>query len=83
MISDTKGLSRRTLLIAAATAPALTLTLGHAQAASMPQTAVSYQTTPKDGKACKACKLFVAPSSCKVVSGTISETGWCKLWVAA
>jgi hypothetical protein len=75
------GVSRRTLLIAAATAPALGF--GLAQAATLPKTAVSYQDSPKDGKDCKGCKLFVAPSSCKTVSGNISPDGWCKLWVGA
>jgi hypothetical protein len=75
------GVSRRTvLLIAAAAAPALTL--GRAEAGTLPKSAVSYQETPHDGKDCKACNLFIAPSSCKSVSGTISPTGWCKIWVA-
>jgi hypothetical protein len=76
------GVSRRTLLFAAAAA-APALALGRAEAAALPQAAVSYQDSPKDGKDCKACKLFVAPSSCKTVSGTISPNGWCKLWVKA
>ncbi len=75
------GVSRRTVLIAAATTPALAF--GRAEAASLPPSAVAYRDTPKDGKDCKGCKLFVAPSSCKTVSGTISPNGWCKLWVKA
>ena len=76
------GLSRRTVLIAAAAA-APAMALGRAEAASLPPSAVGYRDSPKDGKDCKGCKLFVAPSSCKSVSGTISPNGWCKLWVAA
>jgi hypothetical protein len=80
--SSNPGVSRRTLLLAAAAA-APALALGRAEAAGLPQTAVSYQESPKDGKDCKGCKLFVAPASCKSVSGTISPNGWCKLWVKA
>ena len=73
-------LSRRTVLIAAAGAAPL-LALGTARAAQLPQTTVSYQATPKDGKQCSDCNLFVAPSSCKTVGGEIAPTGWCKLFV--
>jgi hypothetical protein len=38
---------------------------------------VQYQTTPKDGAKCSLCVNFVAPSSCKIVSGTIDPNGWC------
>jgi hypothetical protein len=81
MKTDTLHISRRALLVAAASVPVLAL--GPAEAATLPQSAVSYQETAKDGKDCKGCKLFVAPSSCKTVSGKISPHGWCKLWVAA
>jgi hypothetical protein len=74
--------SRRTVLIAAAgTAPLLALSATGAKAAKLAQSAVKYQPTPKDGKQCDGCKLFVAPSSCKSVDGTIAPTGWCALWV--
>ena len=76
------NVNRRTILLAAAfAAPALALALGRAEAATLPPTAVAYQDTPKDGKQCDGCKLFVAPASCKSVSGVISPKGWCKLWV--
>ncbi len=75
-----KLVSRRTVLIAAAGAAPL-LALGSAEAAGLPPTAVSYQATPKDGKQCDGCNLFIAPKSCKSVTGEISPTGWCKLWV--
>jgi len=76
------SVSRRTVLFAAAAA-APVLVLGRVEAATLPQSAVAYQDSPKDGKQCDGCKLFVAPSSCKSVSGTISPKGWCKLWVKA
>ena len=76
-----KTLSRRTILIAAAGAAPLLSFGGEAKASQLPQTAVSYQTTPKDGKQCSDCNLFVAPKSCKTVGGEIAPTGWCKLFV--
>ena len=49
---NTAGVSRRTVLLAAAgAAPLLALTGGQAQA-KIAQTAVHYQTSPKDGKQC-------------------------------
>ncbi len=45
--------SRRAVLLAAAGgAPLLALGAGAAKAAGLPQTAVAYQATPKDGKQC-------------------------------
>ena len=74
--------SRRTVLIAAAGAvPLLALAATGAQAAKLAQGAVKYQDSPKDGKQCDGCKLFVAPNSCKSVAGDISSKGWCALWV--
>jgi hypothetical protein len=76
-----KGVSRRTVLTAAASAvPALALMTSAAEA-KMAQAAVHYQTTPKDGHQCDGCTFFVAPNSCKMVEGDISPTGWCMLWV--
>ena len=78
--------SRRTVLFAAAGAvPLLALMSGSAQA-KMAQTAVRYQDSPKDGRQCDGCKLFIAPNACKSVGGKsvggdISPKGWCALWV--
>jgi hypothetical protein len=74
------SISRRAVLIAAAGAAPLFVS-GSAPAAQLAPTAVSYQAAPKDGKKCSDCKLFVAPRSCKSVSGDIAPEGWCKLWV--
>ncbi|MGD0639750.1 MAG: high potential iron sulfur protein [Roseiarcus sp.] len=80
--SNSKVLNRRTLLIAAAgAAPLLALGAGRASAAGLPQSAVAYQTSPREDKQCGGCNLFVAPSSCKSVSGAVTPNGWCKLWV--
>ena len=77
---NVSGLSRRTVLIAAAGLAPLVAAVG-AKAAALPQSAVAYQATPKDGKQCSTCTLFVEPHSCKSVSGDIAPTGWCKLYV--
>lgn len=78
---NSKSVSRRTVLLAAGAAPLLAIGARNAQAAGLPQSAVGYQTSPKDGKQCDGCNLFVAPNSCKSVAGEITPTGWCKLWV--
>ncbi|MGD0186869.1 MAG: high potential iron sulfur protein [Roseiarcus sp.] len=79
---NVKSVNRRTVLLAAAgAAPLLAMGARSAMAAGLPQSAVSYQASPKDGKQCDGCNLFVAPASCKSVAGTIAPTGWCKLWV--
>jgi len=79
---NTSGVSRRTVLFAAAAgaAPLLARTGGQAQA-KMAQAGVHYQATPKDGKQCDGCNLFIAPNGCKMVDGDIAPTGWCVLWV--
>ena len=75
-----KGVSRRTVLLAAAAAaPALALMTTGAQA-KMAQAAAQYQTEPKDGKQCDGCNFFIAPNACKMVDGDISATGYCILW---
>jgi hypothetical protein len=80
-MSDSKTVfDRRTILVAAAGA-ALAFGVTGARAAKMSQTAARYQPTPKDGKQCDGCSLFVAPGSCKSVDGAISPKGWCMLWV--
>ncbi len=54
---------------------------GSASASSkMAQSAVSYQQTPKGKSRCDACTQWQAPSSCKVVNGVISPTGWCTIF---
>ena len=44
------------------------------------QKAVAYQDTPKGPQRCDSCTYFEPPSSCKVVAGTISPSGWCQLY---
>ena len=74
------GITRRKVLIAAATStPAFALMAGTAEA-KIQQAAVKYQTEPKDGKQCSECNFFIAPNACKQVAGDISPTGYCLLW---
>ena len=76
------GISRRTVLFAAAgAAPVLALMSGPAQA-KMAQAAVKYQPEPKEGHQCDGCNFFVEPNACKLVDGDISPKGWCALWAA-
>ena len=80
--TELAGVSRRTALIAAVgVAPLLALGATGAKAAKLSQKAARYQDSPKDGKQCDGCNLFVAPNACKSVDGTISPKGWCMLWV--
>ena len=77
-----KKVSRRTLLIGAA--GALPLIAFGATGAKRPRwrrPRCAIRQTPKDGKQCSGCNLFIAPNACKTVDGTISPTGWCALWV--
>jgi hypothetical protein len=72
---------RRELITAAlggllATLPAL----AGEQQPKMSQIAAAYQSTPKGLFSCAVCTLFIRPRSCKVVSGDISPTGWCKFF---
>jgi hypothetical protein len=56
-------------------------TQAHAQAAKTPQAVVRYQDTPKGNQRCDNCLRFEAPSSCQTVAGTVSEQGWCLVYV--
>jgi hypothetical protein len=42
--------------------------------------AMQYQPTPKGKQRCDNCANFQAPSSCKLVDGTIAPSGWCILY---
>jgi hypothetical protein len=43
--------------------------------------AMKYQDKPNGDQRCDNCMQFVAPSSCKVVDGTVSPSGYCIAWV--
>ena len=78
--------SRRTIVLhgvaCAAGAAALFGPARNAQAAKFPPTSpvVAYQDTPKNSQQCDGCIQFQPPNACQVVDGSISPTGWCKLW---
>jgi hypothetical protein len=75
------GVSRRTVLIAAAGAAPVVVLMNSEAQAKLAQAAVKYQPDPKDGHQCDGCVQWVAPNACKLVDGEISPTGWCALWV--
>ena len=50
------------------------------ESCKMSLVAAGYQAKPKDGAQCDGCSLFQAPSSCKLVDGVISPTGWCRFY---
>lgn len=87
-IKGKSGVSRRAMLHGAAVAAggatllaaSLNATAARAQAGKKSQAEVAYQATPKGDQSCANCALFVAPSSCGVVDGTISPSGWCNLY---
>ena len=81
-------LSRRSLLEGAvcasgAAAMLATAAIQPAQAAKVSQKVVNYQESPKGAQMCSNCKLFVAPSSCQTVDGTVSPNGWCSIYQKA
>lgn len=44
--------------------------------------AAQYQDQPNGQQRCSLCANFQAPSACLVVNGTVSPSGWCKLFKA-
>lgn len=52
-----------------------------AQGGKLSQAQAKYQNQPKGDQQCSNCMHFVAESStCKVVEGKVSPSGWCMLW---
>jgi hypothetical protein len=45
------------------------------------QAAVAYQDHPVGDKHCSKCAQFLAPSSCKMVDGTINPQGYCRIFM--
>lgn len=81
--SATHNINRRKLILAAvAAAPVVVLAALPAEAAKVSQASVGYVAHPNAGHACGGCKLYEAPTACKLVAGKISPAGWCQLWVA-
>jgi hypothetical protein len=85
-LSCAAGLSRRSLLRRAggAAAGAAIFSATPDQAAAAPkisQRAVAYQDHPDGDKRCDKCVQFQPPSACKMVDGTISPQGSCRIFV--
>ena len=86
MVKANAERTRRALIraTAATLAAGLCVRVSHTFAAEkMTQAQAEYQPTPNGIYSCGQCTLFVAPSSCKVVEGTVSTDGWCKAFVLA
>jgi hypothetical protein len=69
---------------AAVLAGAVTATRAEAENAEtgkLLQATAGYRTSPKNGQRCADCAYFIEPSSCNLVSGTISRVGWCKFYL--
>ena len=78
-------LSRRAMLgTAGAAGAAMILGTKPNPAASAPkisQQAVAYQGHPDGDKRCDRCVQFQPPDACKVVDGSISPQGSCRIFV--
>jgi len=76
-------LSRRSLLLSAVGAiGVLAATLYPALAQpKISKVAVNYQDHPDGDKRCDKCIQFQPPDTCKVVEGTISPQGSCRIFV--
>ena len=44
------------------------------------QADAQYQPMPKGMFSCAVCAFFIKPTTCKLVVGAISPTGWCKFF---
>jgi len=91
MSDSNNGITRRTFVANAIALPAfagLLLAETATAQAKASQTAVHYQSTPKNGQKCSTCSQFVPGSSasksgtCKIVDGSISPNGWCMAYQA-
>ena len=71
-------LSRRTLLIAAATIAGA----GRVAAArgKRSQAEVAYQDHPRGAERCEICAPFLPPDQCRLVVGPVSRQGWCSVF---
>jgi hypothetical protein len=77
--------SRRCLLLSAVAAVATAVGVGadptNATAViKISEAAVGYQDHPDGDKQCSKCVQFLPPHSCKMVDGTISPRGYCRIF---
>ena len=74
---------RRTLLgVGLAAAGGAICARAVAQQPKISKSQASYQDKPKGVQQCDGCAHFLAPDSCKLVEGKISQSGWCTLYAA-
>jgi hypothetical protein len=73
---------RRLLLSAVVAVSAATAgdTASAEAALKISASAAGYQDHPNGDKQCSKCVQFLPPSSCKMVDGTISPRGYCRLF---
>jgi len=67
-------------IIAGTGAAAVATSRAKAQSAKADPSTVGYQTKPSSGQQCSGCVQWDPPNACKIVSGTISPSGWCELY---
>jgi hypothetical protein len=76
--TDARALSRRTLLIVAATVA------GGGRIAAAPgklsKAEVAYQNQPHGVERCEICAPYLPPDQCRLVAGPVSRQGWCKVY---
>ena len=60
--------------------PLLAVSDDGAAAPTISKAAVAYQDQPQGGRECDKCLQFVSPDGCKIVEGTISPHGSCRIF---
>jgi hypothetical protein len=60
---------------------AVTTTPARAERQKLAPSDIGYQPRPNGAQRCDHCVNWQAPSACKLVSGTISPSGWCGLFI--
>ena len=81
MENDYRARRRKLLGIGVAVIGSAVVTQANAQQKKVSQAQAQYQDKPKNDQQCDNCMQFEAPSSCKLVEGTISPKGWCLFYV--
>jgi hypothetical protein len=83
---DGNNISRRVMITGTAVAVGAAATGAAVTRASaqqkISQANAKYQEHPNGNQECDGCVQFVAPSSCKIVEGTINPKGWCQFFGA-
>jgi hypothetical protein len=84
IMKSAKLFSRRQMLQGAVTSIVITTIPVRGQAQTkFTKSEASYRNSPHNGQHCSICTFFEKPHSCRLVSGTINPSGWCKFFSAA